>query len=301
MSTTATPTSTDQQAGRPSPDRRTVNGHRVPWFIGRIVVIVLLVGYGLISLYPFLIMASGALKTNVEVLTNPWPIPFEPTLSTFAETWQAMDFPLLLWNSIVLAGGSCLLILVIFPLAAYAFAVLDFPLRKTLFAIFVGALFVPGVTVLLPIIILGQELGLNGTPLAVILPLVNGAAPIAIILLRSFYSSMPYDLHDAAVLDGCSEWRIFWRIYFPLSRSALITVVILNFVAAWNEYVLPALTNDDPSAFPLPVGLQSLLSTNVVQWNQVMAAALIIVLPIIILFVFLQRYFINGLAGSVKG
>ena len=134
-----------------------------------------------------------------------------------------------------------------------------------------------------------------------ILPLANGAAPIAIVLLRSYFATIPTELHEAAVLDGCSEWGIYWRVYFPLSRSALITVTILNFVAAWNEYVLPSLTNDDPTRFPLPVGLQSLLSTSVVQWNQVMAAALIIVIPIIILFVILQRYFINGLAGSVKG
>lgn len=274
---------------------------RVRRGVGRTVIILLLVFYGLISLYPFLTMLSGAFKTSQEVLTNPWPIPIAPTWSTLAETWDALNFPSLLLNSLVIAVGSCLLILVIFPLAGYAFALLEFPLKRTIFAVFLGALFVPGVTVLLPLVILDRSLGLSGSPLAVILPLVNGAAPIAIVLLRAYFATIPKDLYDAAVLDGCTEWGIYWRVYFPLSRSALITVVILNFVAAWNEFVLPSLTNDDPSRFPLPVGLQSLLSTSVVQWNQVMAAAFIIVLPIIILFVFLQRFFINGLQGSVKG
>ena len=269
--------------------------------ITKIIVVVLLVIYALVSLYPFLTMLSGAVKTNREVLTNPLPIPFAPTLQTLADTFAALDFGSLLLNSVVIAGGSCLLILIIFPLAGYAFAVLNFPLQRILFAVFIGALFVPGVTVLLPLVVLDQSLGLNGTPFAVILPIANGAAPIAIVLLRSYFSTIPNELHEAAVLDGCSEWGIFWRVYFPLSRSALITVTILNFVGAWNEYVLPSLTNDDPAKFPLPVGLQSLLSTSIVQWNQVMAAALIIVVPIIILFVILQRYFINGLAGSVKG
>lgn len=269
--------------------------------IARILVIVLLAIYALVSLYPFLTMLAGAVKTNREVLTNPLPIPFAPTLQTLADTFAALDFGSLLLNSVVIAGGTCLVILVIFPLAGYAFAVLKFPFQRTLFGIFVGALFVPGVTVLLPLVVLDQSLGLTGTPFAVIFPLANGAAPIAIVLLRSYFSTIPGELHEAAVLDGCSEWGIYWRVYFPLSRSALITVTILNFVAAWNEYVLPSLTNDDATRFPLPVGLQSLLSTSVVQWNQVMAAALIIVIPIIILFIILQRYFINGLAGSVKG
>lgn len=267
----------------------------------KIIVVVLLVVYGIISVFPFLVMVGGALKTNQQVLTDPIPFTSPPTLQTLIDTFQALDVPSLLLNSLVIAVGSCVLILLVFPLAGYAFAVLEFPFKRTLFAIFVGALFVPAVTVLLPIVLLDQTLGLTGSPLAVILPLVNGAAPIAIVLMRSYYASVPVEVHEAAVLDGCSEFGIFRRIYFPLSRSALVTITILNFVAAWNEFVLPMLTNDDPSRFPLPVGLQSLLSSNVVQWNQVMAAALITVIPIIILFVVLQRFFINGLQGSVKG
>lgn len=290
---------------RPRQDPQLLRGESrassVRRFSFRAVVGVLLGLYALVSIFPFLVMVGGALKTNEQILLNPFPFTTPPTLQTLADTLSALDVPTLLLNSLVIAGGSCLLILVVFPLAGYAFAVLEFPFKRTLFAVFVGALFVPGVTVLLPIVILDQTLGLNGSPFAVIFPVVNGAAPIAIVLMRSAYASIPLDVHEAAVLDGCREFTIYWRIYFPLSRSALITVTILNFVGAWNEYVLPVLTNDDPSRFPLPVGLQSLLSSSVVQWNQVMAAALIIVVPIIVLFVFLQRFFINGLQGSVKG
>lgn len=294
---------TTVQVPRPtlSAGRSASAGATVRKTIFRIVAIALLALYALISVFPFLVMVGGALKTNQQVLTDPFPFTSPPTVQTLADTFTALNVPSLLLNSLVIAVGSCLLILIIFPLAGYAFAVLAFPFKRTLFAIFIGALFVPGVTVLLPIVILDQTLGLNGSPLAVIFPLVNGAAPIAIVLMRSYYATIPPDLHEAAVLDGCSEFGIYWRIYFPLSRSALVTVTILNFVGAWNEYVLPVLTNDDPTRFPLPVGLQSLLASSVVQWNQVMAAALIIVVPILVLFVFLQRFFINGLQGSVKG
>ncbi|NJC24465.1 multiple sugar transport system permease protein [Arthrobacter pigmenti] len=276
-------------------------GQRTAKVTSRLIVGSLLAVYAVVSIFPFAVMVGGALKTNQQIISNPLPFTSPPTLQTLADTFDALNVPLLLFNSLVLAIGACLLVLLVYPLAGYAFAVLRFPFKRTIFAVFVGVLFVPGVTVLLPVVILDQNLGLYGSPLAVILPHVNGSAAIAIILMRAYYATIPTELHEAAVLDGCSEFSIFARIYFPLSRSALITLTILTFVGSWNEYVLPVLTNDDPNRFPLPVGLQSLLSSNVVQWNQVMAAALIIVVPIIILFVFLQRYFINGLQGSVKG
>jgi multiple sugar transport system permease protein len=267
----------------------------------KIIASATLLFYAILSMYPYVTLLSGAFKSSTEVLTNPWPFTKHPTTKAFVDVWQALDFPSLVANSLILVVLSCGLILIIFPLAGYAFATLDFPLKKILFSVFVGAMFVPGVTVLLPVVILDEKLHLLGTPWAVVLPVVNGAAPIAIILLRSYYSSIPYELYEAAVLDGCNTFGIFRRVYFPLSRSALVTVTIINFVGTWNEYVLPRLTNNDPKKFPLPVGLQSLLSTSIVQWNQVMAVSLLIVMPVIVLFIFLQRFFINGIQGSVKG
>lgn len=264
-------------------------------------VVILLALYGLVSLFPFLSMVGAAFKTNTEVISDPMPFTSPPRLDAIKDTLQILDIPVLLGNSLVLAVGSCVLILLIYPLAAYAFAVLQFPLKRVFYAVFIGAMFVPGITTLLPVVLLDQELGLIGSPLAVILPFANGAGPLAIVLLRTYYESIPKELHESAIIDGAREFWIYARIHFPLSRSALITVTVLNFVGAWNEYVLPMVTNDDPAQYPLPVGLQSLLSENVVQWNQVMAASLIIVVPIIILFVILQRFFISGLQGSVKG
>jgi multiple sugar transport system permease protein len=278
-----------------SPARRTLRISQ------QALVGIALAAYAAISLFPFLVMLGGALETNRQTITNPLPFTAPPTLQTLVDSFRGLNIPLLLGNSLVLTLGTCLLVLLIFPLAGYAFANLNFPFKRTLFAIFVGSLFVPGVTVLLPVLLLDQQLGLEINPLAVILPSVNGAAPLAIILMRAYYSTIPSELHEAAVLDGCSEFGIFWRIYFPLSRSALITIMILNFIGQWSDFILPSLTNDNPNLFPLPVGLQNQLSSNVVLWNQVMAGSVILVVPIVVLFVVLQRYFINGLEGSVKG
>jgi len=268
----------------------------------KVIAVALLVVYAALSVFPFLVMLGGSFKTNRDLIEDPWPWPKSPTWDTVIATASAIDVFQLLFNTIVIAAGSCLLILVVFPLAGYAFAILRFPGRNVLFLLFVASIFVPAITTLLPTVLIAQKLGLYGSPLAVILPLVSGAAPLAILLLRAFFTSLPAELHESAVLDGCSEFAIFWRIYLPLARPALVTLTIVNTVAAWNEFVLPALTNDDPTRFPLSVGLESMLtSTSVVQWNQIMAGALIMVIPVIIAFALLQRYFINGLQGSIKG
>lgn len=270
------------------------------WTI-RLVVGVLLTLYALVSVYPFLWMFSGAFKDSREILTNPLPWPLDPTLQTIASTWTAMDIPVYLRNSAFIAIVTVALIVVVFPLAGYAFAMIDFPGREAAFIGFVAILFVPGVVILLPLVVLVANLELITTPWAVILPTVCGAAPLALVITRTYFRSMPSELRDAAKVDGASEWRIYWTVFFPLARPAIVTIALLNFVAVWNEYVLAKLVLGDEENQVLPVGLQLLVSTNVVNWNEVAAGASLVVLPVLLLFVFLQRYFINGIAGGLKG
>lgn len=264
------------------------------------VVAILLVLYALVSAYPFLWMFSGAFKDNREIISNPAPWPLNPTFDTIVATWNAMDIPLYLRNSVFIAVVTVVLIIVIFPLAGYAFAMIDFPGREAAFIGFVAILFVPGVVILLPLVVLVAKLDLISTPWAVILPSVCGAAPLALVITRTYFRSLPSELRDAAKVDGASEWRTYWTVYFPLARPAIITIALLNFVGIWNEYVLSKLVLGDDENQVLPVGLQLLTSTNVVNWNEVAAGASLVVLPVLVLFVFLQRYFINGIAGGLK-
>lgn len=266
----------------------------------RFVVVVLLTLYAIISAYPFLWMFSGAFKDNREILNNPSPWPISPTLETIATTWNVMDIPVYLRNSVFIALVTIVLIVLIFPLAGYAFAMIDFPGRQAAFSLFVAILFVPGVVILLPLVVLLSNLELISTPWAVILPSVTGAAPLSLVITRTYFRSLPSELRDAAMIDGASEWRMYWAIFFPLARPAVVTIALLNFVAIWNEYVLAKLVLGDDENQVLPVGLQLLVSTNVVNWNEVAAGASLVVLPVLVLFVFLQRYFINGIAGGVK-
>jgi multiple sugar transport system permease protein len=267
----------------------------------RVIVYLLLIIYALISLYPFLLMISGALKDDKEILLDGHLVPHNPTLSTLSHTWSELDFLRYFGNSLEVTGFTTLGVLVVYSLAGYAFAVLRFPGRRFLYGLFVSLLFVPGITVLLPVVILQQKLGILGTHLGIILPFINGTAPLSVMLLTASFRGVPTELRESARCDGAGELRTFFSIYLPSTRPALVTIALLTAIPTWNEYVLTRVSLNDPSTFTLPIALQNLNSTVSPQQNVLMAASLIIVVPVVILFVLLQRYFVNGLQGAVKG
>ncbi|MCW2875848.1 carbohydrate ABC transporter permease [Actinacidiphila oryziradicis] len=267
----------------------------------RTVVYALLTGYALISAYPFLWMVSGAFKNSREVLSGGHLIPHHPTLATLAQTWSQLHFLRYFGNSLIITLGTTVGVLLVYSLAGYAFGVLDFPGRRLLYGSFVALLFVPGITLLLPIVILQNKLDLLGTRLGLILPSINGTAPLAVMLLTSAFRSVPRELRESARMDGAGELRTFWSIFLPSCRPALVTIALLTAIPTWNEFVLARVSLSDPSTYTLPLGLQNLSSSAAPQQNVLMAASLIIIIPVVLLFVFLQRYFVNGLTGAVKG
>ncbi|WP_198047479.1 carbohydrate ABC transporter permease [Kutzneria sp. 744] len=267
----------------------------------RVIVYALLTAYAVLSLYPFLLMVSGALKDAAEIRLDGHLIPSDPTLSTLARTWNELHFFTYFGNSLIVTGLTTVGVLVVYSLAGYAFAVLRFPGRRVLYGMFLALLFVPGITMLLPVVILQQKLGLIGTFPGIILPFVNGTAPLSIMLLTNSFRVVPAELKESARCDGAGELRTFWSIYLPVGRPALITIALLTAVPTWNEYVLTRVSLNNAAQYTLPLALQNLNSSTSPQENVLMAASLIIVIPVIILFVLLQRYFVNGLQGAVKG
>jgi ABC-type glycerol-3-phosphate transport system permease component len=165
----------------------------------------------------------------------------------------------------------------------------------------VALLFVPGITMLLPIVILQSKLGILGTHVGIILPFINGTAPLSVLVMTSNFRAVPTELRESARCDGAGELRTFFSIYLPTCRPALTTIALLTAIPTWNEYVLTRVSLNDPTTFTLPIALQNLDSTLTPQQNVLMAASLIIVIPVVIHFVLLQRYFVNGLQGAVKG
>ncbi|MFI0944115.1 carbohydrate ABC transporter permease [Streptomyces sp. NPDC021020] len=267
----------------------------------RVLVAVLLTLYGVISLYPFLWMVSAAFKDQIEVVRGGHLIPHHPTLDTLTSTWNQLHFFRYFMNSLEVTLLTVVLTLVVYAAAGYAFAVLDFPGRGALQKLFVALLFVPGVTVMLPIVLLENKMGILGTHMGLVLPFVNGGAPLSVLLMTGAFATVPKELRESARVDGANEFHIFTRIYLPLTRPALITVALITAIPTWNEYLLTRVSLNDPNTYTLPLGLQTLASENVPHYNNLMAGALIVVVPVILLFLALQRYFVNGLVGAVKG
>ena len=287
---------------RTVPVVRTATGAvRTTRFSPRVVTYLVLVIYAAISVYPFLVMVSGALQSDQEIRQGAHLIPRHPTLSTLSRTWGDLHFFSYFTNSLEVTGFTTLGVLVIYSLAGYAFGVLRFPGRRALYGLFVALLFVPGITVLLPVVILQDKLGILGTHLGIILPFINGTAPLSVLLLTNSFRGVPRELRESARCDGAGELRTFWSIYLPSSRPALIAIALLTAIPTWNEYVLTRVSLNDPATYTLPIALQNLNSTLSPQQNVLMAASLIIVLPVVVLFVLLQRYFVNGVQGAVKG
>ena len=267
----------------------------------RVITYLVLVVYALISLYPFALMVSGALKNDQEIRADGHLIPHQPTLATLVHTWTQLHFFSYFTNSLEVTGFTTLGVLVIYSLAGYAFGVLSFPGRKPLYGLFVALMFVPGITMLLPVVLLQSKLGILGTHLGIILPFINGTAPLSVLVMTSNFRAVPTELRESARCDGAGELRTFFSIYLPTCRPALTTIALLTAIPTWNEYVLTRVSLNDPSTFTLPIALQNLNATLTPQQNVLMAASLIIVIPVVILFVLCQRYFVNGLQGAVKG
>jgi multiple sugar transport system permease protein len=264
--------------------------------------------YGVLSIYPFLWMISSALKSNKEVLISRSLIPVELRFDILVNTWAQLDFWRYMFNSTLVSTAVVSGVVLVYSLAGYGFAKTRFWGRDVLFVAFLSMLLVPGVTVLIPLVQLLKALGLIGasatqvsTYIGLVMPMINGAGPFAIFLFRNFFAALPNELGDAAKVDGCSEWGIYFRIYLPLSAPAIATVGVINLISTWNAYIWPSIVLNKPEWYTLPLKLRDMDLQIVIQWNVRMAGSLISIAPIIIAFLLLQRYYIRGLtAGAVK-
>ena len=269
----------------------------------------LLTAYAILSVYPFLWMISSALKSNQEVLGSQSLIPSAIDFNVIISTWNQLNFFKYFINSLIIVVVSVVAIVLIYSMAGFGFSKTKFIGKNVLFICFLGLLFVPGVTVLVPLVQLLRALGLIGrdatqvtTYTGLILPIINGAGPLSIFLFRNYFNTLPNDLYDAARVDGASVWRIYSRIFLPLATPIIATIGILNFIAIWNGFIWPSIVLNNPDWYTLPLKLKDLDLQIVIQWNVRMAGSLIMVIPVIVVFLLLQRYYISGLtAGAVRG
>ncbi len=270
--------------------------------LGKAFIYVLLCVYAFICIYPILWMIGASLKAPVEVLNGLNIFPEHKWhWGTYKDVWERLHFFKYFLNSVNVAVWTLVGIVVLFTMAAFAIAKLNFRGRDLLFYSYIGMMFVPGITILIPLYLTENYLGILNTHLGLILPMVNGAAPASVFLFRNYFRMIPHEIYESAKIEGASIIRILWQIYFPLSLPAVATICILNFMGIWNTLLLPMVMLTKQSLYTLPLAVM-LLDTGVFrQWNVIMAGSLISVVPAVIVFYSLQKYYIQGMsAGAIR-
>ncbi|MCL4559205.1 MAG: carbohydrate ABC transporter permease [Chloroflexi bacterium] len=247
------------------------------------------------SVFPFIWMVLTSLKGYVEAAASQAILPQHWLFSNYAAAWNEVGmFPRYFANTIFISAATVLGVLVTSTLAGYAFARMSFPGRNLLFVILLATMMVPFEVTLVPNFILMRRLGWIDTYSALIIPWT--ASAFSIFLMRQFFRSIPGELYDAAVIDGSTHLRFLVSIVIPLSKPALITSALLTFLGSWNSLMWPLLVTNSPQLRPLQVGVATFITDAGTQVQLLLAAVTISVVPVILLYLFLQRWFIEGIA-----
>jgi putative chitobiose transport system permease protein len=267
-----------------------------------LIIYVVLGAIALFTLFPLLWLISTALKSSTEnILQSPpqlWPS--QPTLDNFSHVWQSLPFGQYLYNSILVSLLTVGLNLLFCALAAYPLARLSFVGKDGIFIAIISTIMIPFQIVMIPLYILTVQLGLTNSYLGMIFPSL--ASAFGIFLLRQAFMSVPKEIEEAARMDGSSELGLWWFVMLPAIRPALITLAIFVFIGAWSDFLWPLIVIQDESLYTLPLGVAKLAGTFSLDWRLVAAGSVISITPVLLLFLFLQRYIVPTDTGSgVKG
>jgi multiple sugar transport system permease protein len=278
----------------------------------RTALYVLLSLIALVMLWPFIWMLVTSLKPNTEMFAYPPTIlPAEITFEHYVKAWNAAPWERFFFNTAFVAATITISTLLICALTGYAFARIDFPGRDTLFIILLAAMMIPFEVILIPLFLIivnfpftggnglwGGGTGLLNTYGALIIPRLF--FPFGVFLMRQFFMTLPKSLEDAARIDGCSEFGIFWRVMLPLVRPASATLVVFVFTMMWDDFFWPLIVINDLHLMPVQLGLQSFQTSQyTTDWGPLMAATVWVTVPVIIVFLFAQKYFMNMNLGSI--
>jgi raffinose/stachyose/melibiose transport system permease protein len=276
----------------PRPRRRRSSQRWLHW---------LLAPLALIWLVPILMVLGLSFLPSSNpstVLLGTWPQ--QPDLSNYSIIFKESPILQDLINSLLITVPSVLLVVVLGSMAAFAFARLRVPLKALLFGMLVLALVLPMPSIIVATFKILQALNLYNSLLGLVLVYTALGLPFAIIIARTAFVAVPFEIYEAAVIDGATKWQVFWRIYFPLARPALSVIVIWQTMIAWNDFLLPLVAISDNANKPLTLIPLAYRGTFLSQPGALFAVLVIISIPVIIIFMFMQRYLVSGLAGSIK-
>ncbi|MGO1069092.1 carbohydrate ABC transporter permease [Lysobacter sp. CA199] len=278
-----------------------MNDSGMPAWLAKSIVNGLLIGLAALSLAPLLWMFAVSLMQPGEASAFPPPLwPADPTLHNYRELFSRMGMGRYLFNSFLVSTVVTVIAVLLNTLAGYAFAKLKFPGREGVFRVLLAALVIPAQVSMMPLFLMLKQMGLINSYAGAVVPGMAGI--FGIFLVRQYARSIPDELLEAPRIDGAGELRIFFQIVLPALRPILVTLAIFSFLGAWNDFMWPLIVLSDQDLQTLPVALASLSREHVQDNEMMMAGSVVTVVPVLLLFLVLQRYYLQGLlVGSVKG
>ncbi len=283
-----------------------VIGETPPWrrMLIKVLIYALLIGFALFEFLPFLWSITTSFKSEQEINAGfvngfHW-IPQSFTIENYLNIFNKVQFGLWFFNSLLVAVITTLLTLAFSSTSGYAFARIPFPGRDFIFWSIVATQMVPGIIYLVPIYILLKNLNLLDSLPGLIIPFM--VTNFGIFLMRQFFLSVPVELEEAARVDGAGRFRTFIQVVLPLARPALAALTIFTFMGRWNDFLLPLIIINSPDKYTLPLGMSTFRGLYKTDWGLLMSGSLLVMVPIVIMFVFFQRFFIEGVSYTgLKG
>ncbi len=274
---------------------------KIKKYVNHAILYSLLILFGITMVFPFLWMLSTSLKDPSQVFTASLQLIPDPIVwKNYAEAWEAIPFGRFYMNSVAVALAVTLGQVLTSSMAAYAFSRLKFPGRDSIFLGYLATMMIPGMVVTIPVFILLKSLGWLDSYKALILPGVFSA--YGTFMLRQFFMTLPADLEDAAKIDGCSLWRIYWQIILPLSKPALSTLAMFTFLGNWQSFFWPLVVTSSESMKTLPIGLSYFQDIYTTEWTLLMAGSIIVLVPALLVFILNQKFITQGIAlTGLKG
>lgn len=254
-----------------------------------------------ISLYPIFLMFVSSFKTSAEIFKDPLGLPTKFTLDTYRTLMSKIPFDQYFMNSVIVSLTSVVMVVVFCSLAAYYIARFKFSWNNAIFFIFLLGMMIPIKLGIVPLFILMRDLGLINSLWSLIFMNIATGTPLTMLILTGFFKTMPIELEEAARMDGAGNLRVLWSVLLPLMRPALGTVVIVNFISAWNDFFFPLIFITEKAKMTIPVGMLSLFGEHSADWGSLFAGLTLASLPMMILFFVASKQFMEGLtAGAVK-
>ena len=261
-----------------------------------------LILFTVICLYPLVWLTLSSFKTNSELYVNPWGLPESFGFGNYIQAITEGHILQYFGNSVIIAVSAVFVAVILSSMVSYAITRMQWKLAKLTLNIFLLGMMIPVYAMVIPLFSMFNRMGLLNTHLAVIIPHIAIAFPMAIFIMSGFLGSLPKELEEAAVMDGCNIYQIFFRIIMPITKSSIVTVAVVTFINIWNDLLFPQIFLTDTSKMTLPVGLTEFQGQYATNYVVEIAAVIITIIPSIVVYIWLHKHIMEGMvAGAVKG